>query len=135
VATWDDLTAYVRSEYDVIREEGDELRILFTFDHLNEEDERSQVVIIVREVLDSKHEWVQIASPCGLAANVDLLALLTEIGHSTVACGAAIMGDHVVLRHSLPLENLDINEFVDPLALLAGTADTIEEQFFGGDGY
>ena len=45
------------------------------------------------------------------------------------------MGEHVVLRHSLPLENLDINEFVDPLALVAGVADELEEKFTGGDGY
>jgi len=45
------------------------------------------------------------------------------------------MGEHVVVRHSLPLQNLDIHEFTDPLALLAGTADSLEEQFWGGDGY
>jgi hypothetical protein len=78
---------------------------------------------------------VQIASPIGLAANVDLHAFLTEVGNSTIACGAAIMGDHVVLRHSLPLVDLDIHEFTEPLALLAGTADRLEETFFGGDDY
>ncbi|ATE56357.1 hypothetical protein [Actinosynnema pretiosum] len=135
MATWGDLAAYVRDQYDVIAQEGDEIRILFTFDHLDEEDERTQVIILVREVLDRKHEWVQIATPMGLAAAVDLKALLEEIGHSSIACGAAIMGEHVVLRHSLPLETLDIHEFTDPLALLAGTADTLEEQFFGGDHY
>ncbi|GAA2695313.1 MULTISPECIES: YbjN domain-containing protein [Actinosynnema] len=135
MATWGDLAAYVRDQYDVIAQEGDEIRILFTFDHLDEEDERTQVIILVREVLDRKHEWVQIATPMGLASAVDLKALLEEIGHSSIACGAAIMGEHVVLRHSLPLETLDIHEFTDPLALLAGTADTLEEQFFGGDDY
>jgi hypothetical protein len=132
MATWGDLAAYVRSEYDVISFEPEEIRILAGF---GDDDDRTQVVVIRREVLDDMHEWVQIASPCGLASDVDLKAFLEEIGKSTVACGAAIMGEHVVLRHSLPLENLDINEFVDPLTLLAGTADQLEEQFFGGDGY
>jgi hypothetical protein len=130
-ATWEDLAEYVRGEYDVISEEPGEIRILFAF----EEDERTQVVILVREVLDAKHEWVQIASPVGLAANVNLHALLEEVGQSSIASGAAIMGDHVVLRHSLPLATLDIHEFVEPLTLLAGTADQIEEIFFGGDNY
>jgi hypothetical protein len=134
-ATWEDLAQYVRGEYDVISEEADEIRILFAFDHLDEEDERTQVIILVREVLDEQHEWVQIASPVGLAANVDLHALLEEVGKSSIASGAAIMGDHVVLRHSLPLATLDIHEFVEPLSLLAGTADQIEEIFFGGDNY
>ncbi|WP_030475466.1 hypothetical protein [Lentzea albidocapillata] len=136
MASWGDLADYVRAEYDVIHDEGEELRILFTFGDVEEdEDDRTQVVIIVREVLDKMHEWVQIASPCGLVKDVDLQAVLAEVGNSTVACGLAIMGDHVVVRHSLPLKDLDIHEFTDPLQLLAGTADTLEEQFWGGDGY
>ncbi|SFQ98157.1 hypothetical protein SAMN04488564_101577 [Lentzea waywayandensis] len=136
MASWGDLADYVRAEYDVIHDEDEELRILFTFGDVEEdEDDRTQVVIIVREVLDKMHEWVQIASPCGLAKDVDLHAVLAEVGNSTVACGLAIMGEHVVVRHSLPLKDLDIHEFTDPLQLLAGTADTLEEQFWGGDGY
>ena len=136
MASWGDLADYVRAEYDVIHDEDEELRVLFTFgDGDEDEDDRTQVVIIVREVLDKMHEWVQIASPCGLAKDVDLRAVLAEVGNSTVACGLAIMGEHVVVRHSLPLVDLDIHEFTDPLQLLAGTADTLEEQFWGGDGY
>jgi hypothetical protein len=136
MASWGDLAAYVRAEYDVVSDEDEELRILFTFgDEEEGDDERTQVVIIVREVLDKMHEWVQIASPCGLASGVNLRDVLEEVGKSTVACGLAIMGEHVVVRHSLPLADLDIHEFTDPLALLAGTADMLEEQFWGGDGY
>jgi hypothetical protein len=130
MAQWGDLVAFVKSEYQIIEESTDEVRIHVEFD-----DKRSQMIWLSREVLDGKEDWVQIASPCALAANVDLRALLTEIGHTTIVGGAAIMGDHVVLRHSLPLSNLDINEFIDPLALLAGTVDTLEEQFSGGDAF
>ena len=135
MASWGDLAAYVRAEYNVVHEEAEELRILFTFGDEDEDEDRTQVVIIVREVLDKMHEWVQIASPCGLAKDVNLREVLEEVGRSTVACGLAIMGEHVVVRHSLPLADLDIHEFTDPLQLLAGTADTLEEQFWGGDGY
>lgn len=130
MATWGDLVAFVRTEYRVTRVEQDEIRIEVEF-----EDERRQVVVIYREVLDQREEWVQIASPCGRSAEVNLMALLTELGHTAVCGGAVIMGDHVAIRHSLPLENLDINEFVDPLALVAGVADELEEKFTGGDGY
>lgn len=132
MATWDDLAAFVRDEYDVLSETPGEIRILYTFD---EESERTQVMIVAREELDRKYEWVQIATPIGLAADVDLKALLEAIGHTTIACGAAIIGEHVVVRHSLPLENLDINEFVDPFTLIAGAADELESEFFGGDHY
>jgi hypothetical protein len=130
MATWGDLVAFVRTEYRVTRVEQDEIRIEVEFD-----DERRQAVVIYREVLDQREEWVQLASPCGRAAEVNLTALLTELGHTAVCGGAVIMGDYVAIRHSLPLENLDINEFVDPLALVAGVADELEEKFTGGDGY
>ncbi|HEX3648387.1 MAG TPA: hypothetical protein VHV49_08160 [Pseudonocardiaceae bacterium] len=130
MATWGDLVAFVRTEYRVTRVETDEIRIEVEF-----EDERRQAVVIYREVLDQREEWVQIASPCGRAAEVNLGALLTELGHTAVCGGAVIMGEYVAVRHSLPLENLDINEFIDPLALVAGVADELEEKFTGGDGY
>jgi hypothetical protein len=130
VATWGDLVAFVRSEFRVTRVEPGEIRIELEFD-----DERRQAVIVQREVLDKREEWVQIASPCGKAAEVNLLGLLTELGNAAVVGGAVVMGEYVVIRHSLPLENLQINEFVDPMTLLAGTADELEEMFTGGDGY
>jgi hypothetical protein len=130
VSSWEDLLAFVHQEYRVIDRREDEVRVEVEFD-----DERSQVIIINRETLDNREEWVQLVSVCGLADNVDLRALLETVGHNSVVCGVAIIGDHVVLRHALPLENLDINEFTDPLSLLAGTADTLEETFFGGDGF
>lgn len=130
MATWEDLVAFVRSEYRVTRMEPEEVRLLLEFD-----DERRQMVILSREVMDKREEWVQIASPCGKADEVDLRQLLAELGETSVVGGAVIMGEYVVLRHALPLENLDINEFVDPLGLVAGTADMIEERYVGGDGY
>lgn len=131
MASWDDLVAYVRSEYQVIEDQPEEIRIEIEY----EDEGRSQVIMICREVLDKREEWVQVASICGRVSEVDLRKLLEEIGLTSVVCGAVIMGDHVVLRHSLPLENLDINEFIDPLNFVAGTADHLEEVFFGGDGY
>ena len=131
MASWDDLVAYVRSEYQVIDDQPEEIRIEIEY----EDEGRSQVIMICREVLDKREEWVQVASICGRVSEVDLRKLLEEIGLTSVVCGAVIMGDHVVLRHSLPLENLDINEFIDPLNFVAGTADHLEEVFFGGDGY
>ncbi|HEY1573078.1 MAG TPA: hypothetical protein VGG05_17180 [Pseudonocardiaceae bacterium] len=130
MATWGDLVAFVRTEYRVTRVDTDEIRIEVEF-----EDERRQAVVIYREVLDQREEWVQIASPCGKAAEVNLPALLAELGGTAVCGGAVIMGEYVAVRHSLPLENLDINEFTDPLALVAGVADELEEKFTGGDGY
>jgi hypothetical protein len=131
VANWGDLVAFVRSEYHVLEDSGDMLRILIEY----EDDDRDQVVIITRQVLDKREDWVEVASVCGPVENVNLHQLLAELGETSVVCGAVVINEHVVLRHSLPLENLQINEFTDPLSFVADTADQIEEIFFGGDGY
>ncbi|GAA4613167.1 hypothetical protein [Saccharopolyspora hordei] len=140
MATWEDLAAFIQAEYAVaedveteteyriIEDSDDEIRVLVEY-----EDDRSQIVIICREVLDGREDWVQVVSVIGRAAEVDLQKLLTELGQCSVVCGAVIIGDHVVLRHSVPLLNLDINEFVDPLNFVAETADHLEEMFFRGD--
>jgi hypothetical protein len=144
VATWEDLLAFVRTEYTIaevgdaedeteyriIEDNDNEVRILVEY-----EDDRSQIVIIYHEELDDSEDWVQVVSVIGRVADVDLRKLLEELGQTSVVCGAVIIGDHVVLRHSLPLLNLDINEFTDPLNFVAETADHLEEMFFRDDDY
>ncbi|MGI8310365.1 hypothetical protein [Saccharopolyspora hattusasensis] len=144
MATWEDLIAFVRNEYrlvtgevedgepeyQIIEDSGDEVRILVEYD-----DDRSQIVIVCRELLDGREDWVQVVSVIGRAERVDLRKLLEELGQTSVVCGAVIIGEHVVLRHSLPLLNLDINEFTDPLNFVAETADHLEEVFFRNDDY
>ncbi|MCI2420260.1 hypothetical protein MOQ72_22715 [Saccharopolyspora sp. K220] len=145
MAAWEDLLAFVRSEYRlvedgdvedeeieyrIIEDSDDEVRILVEYD-----DDRSQIVIIYHERLDGREDWVQVVSVCGRVADVDLRRLLEELGQTSVVCGAVIMGEHVVLRHSLPLLNLDINEFTDPLNFVAETADHLEELFSREDDY
>ena len=44
-----------------------------------------------------------------------------------------MLRDLVCLSHSLPLANLDLNEFTVPLAAITITADTLEQKFTGRD--
>jgi len=140
VATWNDLVRYIRVRYEVIRDDQDEIRILYRFG-ANENDEdrlaegRTQVIILAREVLDKKEDWVQLATPFARVADVDVVETLTEMGLTTVVGGAVIMGEWLVLRHSLPLRNLDYNELDDPLHLVADAADTLEQLYTGGDNF
>lgn len=134
MAEWADLVAFVRHEYRVIKDEPDEVRIRLSYGD-DDYEERAQTVVIAREILDRREDWVQIATPFARAAEVDLATVLTEIGNTIVVGGAAVMGEHLVLRHSLPLTNLDINEFTDPLELVAGSAEVLEQQFTGRDDY
>ena len=137
MATWRELVAFIRSEYEVIGDEPDEIRILVRYnpDDEDERSGRSQMVVVAREVLDRRETWVQIASPFARVQEVDLRAVLEEVGNTTVVGGVALIGEYVVLRHSLPLVNLDINEFVDPLELVTGSAEMLERQFIGRDDF
>lgn len=135
MATWRELVTFIKQSYRVIREEPEEIRIRLHFRNDPEEPERTQIVVIAREVLDKREEWVQIATPFARVADVDLRAVLEEIGHTTVVGGAVVMGEYLVLRHSLPLVNLDINEFTDPLELVTGSAELLEEEITGRDDF
>lgn len=135
MADWGDLVAYIRHTYDVVRDEPDEIRVRLMFGADEDTEGRAQIMVIAHEILDKKEDWVQIATPFARADELDLLDVLTEIGNTIVVGGAAVMGDHIVLRHSLPLINLDINEFIDPLELVAGAAELLEQIFTGRDDY
>ncbi|MFD4197047.1 hypothetical protein [Amycolatopsis thermoflava] len=135
MTSWRDLATFIRQQYKVVRDEPDELRIRIRFQSDPEEEERTQIVVIAREVLDRRDEWIQIATPFARVDEVDVVAVLAEVGHTTVVGGVVVMGEYLVLRHSLPLANLDINEFVDPLALVTSSAELLEEQLTGRDDY
>ena len=135
MANWGDLVAYIRHEYRVVRDDPDEIRIRLIFGDEPDTEQRAQIMVIAHEILDQQEDWVQIATPFARHEEVDLLEVLTEVGESTIVGGLAVMGDHLVLRHSLPLINLDINEFIDPLELVAGAAELLEQQFTGRDDY
>ena len=136
MADWGDLVAYIRQSYDVVHYAPDEVRIRVSF--AKDEDDvqaRRQIMVVAHEVLDQKEDWVQIATPFALVGQVDLREVLTEAGNTMVVGGIVAMGDYLVLRHSLPLINLDINEFTDPLQLVASGAEELEHRFTGRDEY
>ena len=136
MADWGDLVSYIRYSYDVIQYKPDEVRIRVSFAE-DEEDMlgRRQIMVVAHEILDQREDWVQIATPFARVEQVNLNEVLTEVGNTTVVGGVVLMGDYVVLRHSLPLINLDINEFTDPLQLVASAAEELERQFTGRDDY
>jgi hypothetical protein len=136
LADWGDLVTYIRQSYDVILYKPDEVRIRVSFS--DDEDDllgRRQIMVVAHEILDQKEDWVQIATPFARIEQVDLREVLMEAGDTIVVGGVVLMGDYVVLRHSLPLINLDINEFTDPLDLVASGAEQLERRFTGRDDY
>lgn len=47
--------------------------------------------------------------------------------------GLAIVNDFLMVRHTVPLLNLNLNEFERPLLLVTTTADDLEQELVGGD--
>ena len=128
MTTWNDLVQYVSSNYKISERTDSMLKLVFETGSM-----RSQVVLVWHLTLDrGAEEWVQIESPFGEFGSVDLAAALQQIG-STVCGGMALYGNLVTFRHSVPLANLNINEFESPLALVTSTADALERAFTGGD--
>ena len=131
MATWTDLLAYVRSHYTVAEEEAGWIKMIFDVGEL-----RSQVVFLQRHALmDGAEEWLVIESPFGELGEVDLPRVLGEVGQTVVGGMALVAGHILTVRHAVPLENLNINEFERPLALVTTTADRLERNFVGGDEY
>jgi hypothetical protein len=128
MTTWNDLVEYVQSNYKITDQTPDMIKLVFETGSM-----RSQVVVLWHLTLThGDEEWVQIESPFGELGTLDLTAALQQIGN-TVCGGMALYGNLVTFRHSIPLENLNINEFESPLGLVTKTADTLERTFTGGD--
>jgi hypothetical protein len=130
MATWGDVLTYVRSSYKIADEKPDAIKLVFEVGGL-----RTQVVMLWHLTLaGGREEWVQIESPIGNIASVDLRRALEAVG-DTVCGGLGKLGDLVTFRHAVPLDNININELEVPLALVTSTADDLERNLVGGDQY
>ena len=49
--------------------------------------------------------------------------------------GLAKIGDRIILRHAVPLQDVDPSEIANALILTAFSADVLEEALVGGDKY
>jgi transposase-like protein len=128
MASWSELVEFVRSNHKIADEKPDSIKLIFNTGGL-----RSQLVFLWRQqLMNGSEEWVQIESPVGSVDAVDPRRVLEEVGRM-VCGGAAIEGDLVLVRHSVPLVNLDINEFERPLMLVTSSADALEQKLVGAD--
>ncbi|MBT9256802.1 hypothetical protein KMZ32_13290 [Phycicoccus sp. MAQZ13P-2] len=134
MADWNAVIGYMRSNYKVAEEyrdglgEVDGLRLLFDVGNL-----RSQLVYLWHQTLQQGEEhWVKISSPFAKASETDLHSVMRSAGEM-VCGGVAAVGDLLVVSHTAPLANLDINELERPLMLVLHSADRLEQEFGSGD--
>jgi hypothetical protein len=129
MATWNDLKTYIRNNYKSADETPESIKLVFDVGGL-----RSQIVVVWHvQLASTNQEWVQIESPIGELGSIDLNAALRAVGNTLVGGLALAGGNIVTFRHSVPLDDLSINELEIPLHLVTGTADQLEQALAGGD--
>jgi hypothetical protein len=128
VAGWDDLVAFVRVRYEVMRQTDHELWF-----NLPTTGERTQLVVVRQVTGPDAEPWAQIASPVCRVADADLDELLALAGESVV--GGVVSADGVALfRHSVPLDDdFTFTAFDRSFRLVVDTADRLEEHVTGQD--
>ena len=127
MAGWDDLVAFVRVRYEVMRQAEGELWF-----NLPTTGDRTQLVV-VREVKGSDGSpWAQLASPICKVGEAKLDELLALAGEAVI--GGVVAVDGVTMfRHSVPLDDSALAGFDRAFRLVVETADRLEEQITGTD--
>ena len=128
VTSWIDVINFVRTRYEVLEDRDGWLRF-----QLNGPDGRTQQVTAHHLPDQDGGGWVEISSPVGWADKVDLRRLLELAGANAVG-GAAIVDGVALLKHTVPLEDLSIEqEFERPLKAVVARADAFEKELTASD--
>jgi len=94
--------------------------------------DRTQLVVVRLVTGEDDHPWAQITSPVGKAADIDLGRML-ELAGQSVAGGAVVSDGVVLFRHSIPLDDTELNGFERPFRLVVTVADRLEHELTGAD--
>lgn len=127
MASWDDLGAFVRVRYEIMRQREGELWF-----NLPTTGDRTQVVAVRLVTGEDAHPWAQITSPIGRVAQLDLPVLLQRAAEP-VTGGVVAEGDLVLFRHSIPLGDTALDGFDRSFRLVVDFADRLEHEMTGAD--
>jgi hypothetical protein len=127
MAKWQQLRDYIFATYQVDREENEVIQLLFRIDG-----ERTQLVLVSHTQTGAGVDFALIASPIADHGAVELGVLLRETSEYVVG-GVVMYGNRIMLRHAVPLADLDVSDFETPLHLVLSAADAMEAKFLGTD--
>jgi hypothetical protein len=128
VTTWTEVINYVRTRYEVLEETDAWLRFRLDIDG-----DRDQQVAVHHVPDVDGVAWVEISSPVGWADKIDLRRLL-ELAGTSIVGGAAVVDGVALLKHTVPLEDLSVQEeFERPLKLVVARADAFERELTQAD--
>lgn len=128
VTSWTDVINYVRVRYEVMEDTDGWVRF-----RLDTKNDRNQQVTMHHVTGDDHVDWVELSSPVGWADKIDLRKFL-ELSGSSIIGGAAVVDGVALLKHTVPLSDMSIQEeFVAPLTALVHRADAMEHELTSAD--
>ncbi len=128
MATWKMVRDFVVQNYASVEIDGKAIKF-----PLKIEEGRFQKMLLVHDEDARGDGWLQVVSPLGLVSQYEPGPLLTYA--SQFICGGIVIynENNLVLRHSIPLEEMSPDEMTLPISMVAIAADAIEKQFLGTD--
>jgi hypothetical protein len=129
MATWQDLRQYVKSNYQVLSEEADgTMRLVFDLGN-----GRHQNVVVAGKVA-ANVEYAVIWTPvCDEAQLPAREALARNMGMPIGAL--ALMDGTIILRDTVLLKDLDVDEFEVPFRAITQAGDMLQYEFSRADPY
>ena len=129
MTTWNELVGFLATNYTctII---GVSISLPYTFHN-----GRTQTVFVNQAGNETHGEWVHVTSAIADVSHVGKLEAICRIAASKLCGGVVIDGTFIVIRDTMPLENLDTNEINSSMALVVGIADELEQMFTSTDNF
>jgi hypothetical protein len=128
MADWSSLRGFIMANFTIDHDGGDVIRLGFDVG-----EGRSQVLLVLKTGKDP--DWAEIQTRVCREDQLDARDALRRNDKLKIGGLAMLEDGTVILRHSLPLENLDPNEFLEPLRVIATYGDELERELSGGDNF
>lgn len=130
MATWDEVKNWIET-LGIEHAETDDGDMIQTLHNLKRRG-RSQKVTVRKNDIFKNDPWCEFLSEVGYIDDDDLEEALEFLFQ--YPCGGLIkLGDNYFVRTSLPLANIQKEEFMNLMANIAFVADLLEKQFIGDD--
>jgi hypothetical protein len=112
MATWNELVGFLANNY-TCTINGSIITLPYTF-----QNGRTQSVYVTLGGNENQGEWVFISSAIAEISHVGQLEAICRVAHSKICGGIVIDGNHIVIRDSMPLLNLDDTEINSSISLV-----------------
>lgn len=134
MATYREFEAYVRSEYTVKTNPKDAPKGFMCIEVPCPNDRSHLVFVHPGANMDKAGEFADVVAMFGQLSGAKLEKAL-EAARMLPLGGLVKINDEIVLRHSIPLSDIDESEIAKAILFTAMSADMLEAKFVGGDKY